>query len=351
MLLRNEMEVAVRFWSVLAAGIGLGLSTSSAAQTLEYNWTPGELLQYRVQAYVKAPRILRFYASENLDARVVELTMGLELDCTPEEPGRRSQGWVCDIHRIQLGGMAFEGEQDKLNRIFVEYTDILSNAEVQLEWTPQGRIKTVDLEGFSKRNDREQVRYEYLRLLIQRAVSALELELPKSGDASKKWRQKGSPLVLRLPTRFGTAGGVRLEHEVSVDNGTQVGIQSVGRGTVSSGQSLEAGVDNAVSLSSLGQATFDVESGVLLRNELNVQGALNTSSSGATDGFYLSQFVLVEKVDGWEEPAVEQQEEAAAPAEQVDEEAADSGASEGSEEEQAAEEAPAGESSEVPSAE
>lgn len=341
----------MRFWSLLVAGVGLGVSGSAAAQTLEYNWTPGETLQYRVQAYVKAPRILRFYASENLDARVVELTMGLELDCVPEEAGRRSQAWACDIHRIQLGGMAFEGEQDKLNQIFVEYTDILNDAEVQLEWTPQGRIKTVDLEGFSKRNDREQVRYEYLRLLIQRAVSALELELPKNGDASKKWRQKGSPLVLRLPTRFGTAGGVRLEHEVSVDNGTQVGIQSVGRGTVSSGQSLEAGVDNAVSLSSLGQAIFDVEAGVLLRNELNVQGALNTSSSGATDGFYLSQFVLVEKVDGWEEPEAEQQEEAATPAEQADEESADSGASEGSEEEQAAEEAPAEDSSEAQSAE
>ena len=344
------MEVIVRFWSLLAAGLGLGLSSSADAQTLEYNWTPGESLHYRVQAYVKAPRILRFYASENLDARVVELTMGLELDCVPEEPGRRSQDWTCGIHRIQLGGMAFEGEQEKLNEIFVEYTNILSEAEVQLEWTPRGRIKTVDLEGFSKRNDREQVRYEYLRLLIQRAVSALELELPKSGDASKKWRQKGSPLVLRLPTRYGTAGGVRLEHEVSVDNGTQVGIQSVGRGTVSSGQSLEAGVDNAVSMSSLGQAVFDVEAGVLLRNELNVQGALNTSSSGATDGFYLSQFVLVEKVDGWEEPEAVEPETEAEPADSEGEESEAAGSEESDQGAEQAQQAPVDEPSAEPDA-
>lgn len=291
----------MRVLGLVAVWLGLSVSGAADAQTLEYNWIPGESLQYRVQAYVKAPRILRFYASENLDARVVELTIGMELDCIPEEPGRRTQDWGCSIHRVQLGGLAFEGEQDKLNSIFAEYTEILSEADVQLEWTKQGRIKTVDLEGFSKRNDREQIRYEYLRLLVQRAVAALEVELPKSGDASKKWRQKGSPLALRLPTRFGTAGGVRLEHEVTVDNGPQVSIQSVGRGTVSSGQSIDAGVDNAVSLSSLGSALFDVEAGVLQRNELNVQGALNTSSSGATDGFYLSQFVLVELVDGWEE--------------------------------------------------
>jgi hypothetical protein len=168
----------------------------------------------------------------------------------------------------------------------------------------------VDLEGISKRNDREQTRFEYLRLLIQRAISALEVELPKNGDASKKWRQKGSPLAMRLPTRFGTAGGVRLEHEVTGQNGSQVAIQSVGRGTVSSGQSIESGANNAVSMSLLGSALFDLESGDLIRNELNVQGALNTSSSGATDGFYLSQFLLAEKVDSWEAPEAHEEEAA-----------------------------------------
>ena len=304
---------------LVAAVLALGLGTQVQAQNLTYNWEPGEVMHYRVQAYVKAPRVLRFYASENLDARVVELTMGLELDCTPEEAGRRSQDWACDIHRVQLGGLAFDGEQEKLNQIFAEYTEILSASEIQLEWTLKGRLKTVDVEGFSKRNDREQTRYEYLRLLIQRAIAALEVELPKNGDASKKWRQKGSPLAMRLPTRFGTAGGVRLEHEVSVNNGTQVAIESVGRGTVSSGQSIESGVDNAVSLSLLGKALFDVENGDLLRNELNVQGALNTSSSGATDGFYLSQFVLAEKVDGWELAEEEPAPEEPAPEENVEE--------------------------------
>jgi hypothetical protein len=66
-------------------------------------------------------------------------------------------------------------------------------------------------------------------------------------------------------------------------------------------------VDNAVSLSLIGNVLFDVEGGDLLRNELNVQGALNTSSSGATDGFYLSQFVLVEKMDGWETPSEQEE--------------------------------------------
>jgi len=298
------MEVDVRKFAGFVVALGLWGQPAASAQELSYSWEPGEMMHYRLQAYVKAPRVLRFYASENLDARVVELTMGLELDCVADEPGRRKQDWSCGVHRIQLGGMAFEGEQDKLDSIFREYTDILSKATVELEWTLRGQLKTVDIEGFSKRNDREQIRYEYLRLLIMRAVAALELEAPKNANASKKWRQKGSPLGMRLPTRFGTAGGVRLEHEVTTFDAHKISVQSVGRGTVSSGQSIESGVDNAVNISLLGNAIFDAKRGVLLRNELNVQGALNTSSSGATDGFYLSQFVLAEKVDGWKEPEV-----------------------------------------------
>jgi hypothetical protein len=196
----------------------------------------------------------------------------------------------------------------------------------------------VDIEGFSKRNDREQTRYEYLRLLIQRVLAALELELPKNGDTSKAWRQKGSPLALRLPTRFGTAGGMRLDHEVLANEGGLVTIQSVGRGTVSSGQSIEAGVDNAVSMSLLGKAIFDAKGGDLVRNELTVQGALNTSSSGATDGFYLSQFILAEKVEGWEVPEVAPAEPEAAPAdpEAVEAAPADPEAVEAAPEEEAA---------------
>jgi hypothetical protein len=300
------------------AALVFGLGTPVQAKEMKYQWEPGEVMHYRLQAFVKAPRILHFVAAENLDARVVELTIGLELDCTPEAPGRRSQDWVCGVHRVQLGGMAFEGEQEKLNTIFAEYTTLLSASTLQLEWSLQGRLKTVDIEGFSKRNDREQTRYEYLRLLIQRVLAALELELPKNGDTSKAWRQKGSPLALRLPTRFGTAGGMRLDHEVLANEGGLVTIQSVGRGTVSSGQSIEAGVDNAVSMSLLGKAIFDAKGGDLVRNELTVQGALNTSSSGATDGFYLSQFILAEKVEGWEVPEVapaEPEAEEVAPAE------------------------------------
>ena len=316
-MLSARMEVDVRKFAGFILALGLWGQTTASAQELSYSWEPGETMHYRLQAYVKAPRVLRFYASENLDARVVELTLGLELDCVADEPGRRKQGWSCDIRRIQLGGMAFEGEQDKLDAIFTEYTDILSKATVELEWTLRGQLKTVDIEGFSKRNDREQTRYEYLRLLIQRAIAALEIEVPKNGNASKKWRQKGSPLGMRLPTRFGTAGGVRLEHEVTSFDAHKISVQSVGRGTVSSGQSIESGVDNAVNISLLGNAVFDAKTGVLLRNELNVQGALNTSSSGATDGFYLSQFVLAEKVDGWEKAAPPAEE--AAKAEPVEE--------------------------------
>ena len=97
--------------------------------------------------------------------------------------------------------------------------------------------------------------------------------------------------VLRLPTRFGTAGGVQLEHEVSVDNGTRWASECRSRNRVRVRVSRREWTTQ--SLSSLGQAIFDVEAGVL-RNELNVQGALNTSVGG--NRWLLPQpFVLVRR--------------------------------------------------------
>jgi len=253
---------------------------------------------------------MRFYASENLDARVAEMTMGLELDCIPEPLELREQDWICNVHRVQLGGQAFPGEQANLDEIFVEYAGLLNNAYLQVDMRLDGRVGGIDLAGFSKDNDREQLRYEYLRLLVSRAFSGLELQMPANGDGTFPWRQGGSPLTMRLPTRFGTAGGVRVTHEVMGVEGDIVSIQSIGEGTVSSGQSIDSGMNNAVMMSMIGNATFDRAAGVLLTNEVNVQGALNTSSSGAGDGFFLSQYLLVEKVDSWDEvEAVEPVEE------------------------------------------
>jgi hypothetical protein len=203
---------------------------------------------------------------------------------------------------VEFSGKAWEGEQEKLDAILSEYVDMLQEATIVVDYTPTGRIKLVDVEGIPRESEREKLIQEYLRLLLQRAFAALEIELPKNGTVpAGPWRQKGNPLSMRLPTRYGTAGGVRLHHEVVGREGDLLVLNSVGRGTVHPGSALESGADRGVNMSVTGTALFDPKRGLLVRNEVHTQGALTTSASMASSGFYLSQVVLVELLEEWEE--------------------------------------------------
>jgi len=296
------------------------------AGELSYKWEAGEIMRYRVQAYVVAPRVLQFIAARNDTARAEEIALALELECTAQPPGKKTLKWRCIPHRSELGGVAWSGEQERLDAIFAEYKPMLDKATIVAEFTPTGRMKHVDLEGFPRDTDREKLIQEYLRLLLQRVFASLELELPKSGEQpSGAWRQKGSPLSMRLPTRYGTAGGVRLNHEVVGQQDDLLLIQSIGRGTVTPGSALEAGSDQAVNLSVTGNAQFDPVRGVLVRNEVQVSGALSVSASMASAGFYISQVLLAELLESWDEPGQAPAEEApAVPAEEAPAEEAES---------------------------
>jgi len=294
-------------------------SPRASAGELAYQWTPNEVMHYRIQAFVVAPSVLRFMAARNVTARAEDIALAMELDCKVDPPQKRTQSWRCSTHRVELGGKAWEGEQEKLDAILAEYMEQLKEATIVVDYTPTGRIQLVDVEGLSRNSDREKLIHEYLRLLLQRAFAALEIELPKNGEVpAGTWRQKGNPLSMRLPTRYGTAGGVRLNHEVVGREGDLLVINSVGRGTVHPGSALESGADRGVNMSVTSTALFDPTRGLLVRNEVQTNGALTTSASMASAGFYLNQVVLVELLESWEEETpVEEAPAEEAPAEEA----------------------------------
>ena len=309
---------------ILAALVLVLFSASprASAGELTYRWTPDEVMHYRIQAFIVAPSVLRFMAARNVAARAEDIALAMELDCRAEPPKKRTQSWRCSIHRVELGGKAWEGEQEKLDAILTEYMDRLQEATIVVDYTHTGRVQLVDVEGIPRTSDREKLIHEYLRLLLQRAFAALEVELPKDGEVpAGTWRQKGNPLSMRLPTRYGTAGGVRLHHEVVGREGDLLVLSSVGRGIVHPGSALESGADRGVNMSVIGTGLFDPKRGLLVRNEVQTNGALTTSASMASAGFYLTQVVLVELLDSWEEetPAEETPAEET-PAEETSEE-------------------------------
>ncbi|MCB9760093.1 MAG: hypothetical protein H6739_09690 [Alphaproteobacteria bacterium] len=267
--------------------------------SLVYHWPEDEPLHYRIQMYLSTPYGTRFYASENLDARVSEMTMALLLKCRAKPPEEKYQSMACEIHRVELGGATRTGEDHKVREIFAEYVQDLSAATIQVEMTPRGRVRTVDLEGIEKGYDRQALKHEYLRLVVSRGLSALEVEMPKDGDPrDKPWRQKGSPLAMRLPVPTGTAGGVRMMHEVLGASDDGVVIRSIGQGTLQQGGTASTATISAF-LS--GQAVFDTERKVLVKNEQTFQGVFTAQAGNTGRDLYISQVTMIDLLPDFEE--------------------------------------------------
>ena len=294
---------------LLAATSG---APTAQAQDLVYSWPEDETLHYRIQAYVSAPRVRRFYSQENLDARVAEFTMGMLLKCNVEPLDGKHRDMNCTVHRAQLGGAAADpSEQDKLLKIFVEYVDLLDDATIEIQMRGNGRFGTVDIEGIEKGTDREADVHETLRLIVSRALATMEIEMPKSGkDPGKPWRQKGSPLLMRLPTIYGTSGAVRLLHEVIDNQSDMLSLQTAGQATVTPGQATSSSdsatgssssTSQQVALYATGSAVFDAKRGLVVKSESTVQGALTAGSSGVGSGAYLNQVLMMELMDSFDQ--------------------------------------------------
>ena len=122
-------------------------------------------------------------------------------------------------------------------------------------------------------------------MLMRRLFAPLDLQLPKKGDAKgKPWKQKGSPLALELLSRSGTAGGSRLEHEIS-QAGEQVQFTSKGRGMVSAGNALEAGTGAMMKIETSGRGVWDTKHGILVWREVETSAKYSVSAySSGTRG-------------------------------------------------------------------
>lgn len=270
--------------------------------SLVYQWPTDAPLHYRVQMYMATPNApIRFIARANLDARVTELTVALLLRCTAGDydPSARAREVDCQVHRAELGGAAFPGEQAKMIDIFREYQDLLMVSTVQLQVSERGAVRSVDIEGVEKGTSREAQVHEMLRMLVGRAIAPMELELPRDGDPQgRRWRQKGSPQAMRLPSVMGTAGGVRLYHEVESVEGNVALIRTTGQGLLNPGGTEAI---NTVSAFLNGTARYDIENKRLISNEQTLQGVSTAQGAGIGDDLYINQVNMLELLPSFEE--------------------------------------------------
>lgn len=254
-----------------------------AAEGLEWKWPEHEQLRYFVSAQVKLPEMLPFIAEANVDARVWLVRLDAVLTCRPEiRLGRKATEVRCDIDDVRLAAAPTRSDAGKLGPILDEYDEKLLGAEVELNFRDDGRIRAVGLDGLELLNDRLVILHESLRLMLVRAVSSLDLELPRKGeDKGESWRQR-NPLAPQFPVKHGTMGTATAEHVVSGTEGDVVTIETKGKGLLGSGEMIAVGNQeqpgNMYDMEMSATARFDTARGLMLERDVEVEGEPSTST-------------------------------------------------------------------------
>lgn len=264
-------------------------------------WPAGVKIPYRAQMWLATPNGMRLYAFSDLDARMTEMTLAVNMVCEAELPTERFQAMLCEIAAVEMAGTTGGfGEDKKLRDIFKEYSVDLSTAELQLEWSLDRRLRTFDLEEVSKENNRAAEKQESMRLLLAQALSGMELPLPDGKlTAAQTWVTKGSPVAMRLPAPGGTAGGVKVAHEVLKVEGDIATVRTAGSGTLQAmlyGQDFGDRTIYAQS-SLLSDSRYDLGQEILLSAEQTFQGVLSAQSvAGFANPQWVNRITLVEYV-------------------------------------------------------
>ena len=221
--------------------LGATLAAGPAhAEKLSWDWQVGQTVAFEGEVVSVTPRGTMMLGKENLEARAVQLVTVTHFSCTPQDESKKKWEIHCVLDKVQLSGQSLS-KQEKLDTILGEYVTDLTGSTVTFDFTKRGRLGALDLEGIGKDSRREALIHEYLRLLISRVFGMLELEMPKDGAVQgKRWKQGGTPLVMTLPTRYGTAGGMSLKHTWSEDDASMAIVLSEGRAIVSPGKLMEA---------------------------------------------------------------------------------------------------------------
>lgn len=273
---------------VITGIAALSLSTPAwATEGLTWKWTEGQTRQFFIQAQVQFAEVMVFRATNNVDVRVTELQLNINTNCEAVAPvGKRGWELACGFDDFAIQGAAIATEKGRLLPILDEVDEYMKVASVQLVLLNDGRLRSLDLEGIVKRNTRTVDMHETLRLVLSRAFSILDLELPPKGDdKGKGWRQTGSR-VAEFPSNKGTFGMVEIDNGVKEVQGNKVTIESVGRGTIGGGEMITLGDQerpkNMYNTDIRGTASFNISRGELLEREVLVQ-ATPTASSVASE--------------------------------------------------------------------
>jgi len=276
--------------SATALAVLLTSTAAHATTGLEWKWEQDQVRRYKIAAQVMLPEPIVFLAQKNKEKRIVEVQVDLDAECKAASPeGKKAWELHCTVSDWAMSAAPVSSDAGDVVPILDEMEHAVTGNYLQVSLTNNGKVRSVSLEGVeSERNQRYREIEETLRLILQRTLAGLDLEMPKNGDdKDRAWGLRTS-LAMNLPSLHGTVGSVDLSSEVSATDGDVVTIQTVGRATLGSGETVA--VNSSEQIANLFEMTmrsvteFDVAAGHMVSREYLVDGAPTASSISTEAG-------------------------------------------------------------------
>jgi hypothetical protein len=250
---------------LLLSALGL-----AEAGSLSLRWPAGPL-RYHAEAMVVLANGYWLYGAANVEARAGVIAATADLSCTTRPVG--SQGGVlvdCLVDQANFQATGNPAEADKLQKISVEYSQLLPGKHIQVELKEDGQVRSVDIEGLPESGSRAGTIEESLRQLSRALMGPLLIQAPKDGLPPKKgWKQKGMPPTANV--FWGDAAGTaQYTYELSGEVSGTARILAGGKGflTAQAGDATKPAIDLVLA----GDYRFDGAAGVVAWGEVQVSG-------------------------------------------------------------------------------
>ena len=269
----------------MSAIVLFAVSSLAAADGLQWQWVQAEPVKYHAESFINVPRGAMLRADANLEARALTIAVAGDFSCKGRQQGKSAMV-VCTIDKMKVDGKAFDGEQDRLNKIFEGYSSSLTGAQVEMRVRADGHFASLDVEGIEASFAQARDAQEHMRQLMRKTLAPLAIQMPKDTSGAKPWKHKGMPLFYELLTNSGTTGGVMHKYKVDGDaKGGGTFVIGEGRGNLNS-QNATQGATTAGALNMVGasQTRFDPKTGLVLFSEVSVTGSPNAANDTVHGG-------------------------------------------------------------------
>jgi len=269
----------------MSAIVLFAVSSLAAADGLQWQWVQAEPVKYHAESFINVPRGAMLRADANLEARALTIAVAGDFSCKGRQQGKSAMV-VCTIDKMKVDGKAFDGEQDRLNKIFEGYSSSLTGAQVEMRVRADGHFASLDVEGIEASFAQARDAQEHMRQLMRKTLAPLAIQMPKDTSGAKPWKHKGMPLFYELLTNSGTTGGVMHKYKVDGDaKGGGTFVIGEGRGNLNS-QNATQGATTAGALNMVGasQTRFDPKTGLVLYSEVSVTGSPNAANDTVHGG-------------------------------------------------------------------